>query len=611
VTGSASRRLSRAERLQAAAWGGLVALACGSVPVAEPSRPGPTPARPTPTRTVSTADAAATASAPERAQWVLLPPLLYWLPTFQRTLDVGVLYAGPGNERWLVSEEMPLRGTAPDPVALAGALRVDAGFAFITSRGAVYSAPSPLGELSFSVAPVQAYVDAAAGRDHFLGIDASGRLQRSGDRGQSWQVIRVPPHAGTLSEVEMLQSGAGLLLANHAGKSQLFSTRDDGATWRAVDHEGRRFVRLVSHQGELQPVVSVSREDGYYQYAILDEALARVTEESRVFDSYTPFAHATGVPPNSAMFMVDRAPAPGVAAPPLRWVALRDLPAGPLAWEISVVPFGERPVYRRADGPVGCALGRAAVVSEIAVVCWHPGTAKASLFVGEDDVHSFRKHPLPHDPRALYALGDALVVQTPCDGKQTRGPFLLEPPTWQARRVQDDVCRTHLAFTRAAEPDTFLSVAWSNSELTLHRWRASDAHAITRPELVSTIAAAVSEPTTRVALAGEGATVVVAVPTPRVWPAPDPETLPAGVLFRSDDAGQRFSEVALPTAFLELGLSGRRGFGVGHDGQGWTTHDFGEAWTKVWAPRQTGWRSIECNDAGCLTARGLRIGWGR
>lgn len=562
----------------------------------------------TPAASVRTAGAAPAAGAqPERAPWVLLPPLVYWLPTFQRSTDEGTLYAGPGNERWRVSQEMPLRGTGPDAVALVGALRADAGFAFITSTGAVYSASSALGELSFSNAPAHGYVDAAAGREHFLGIDASGRLQRSGDRGRSWQAVSVPPHSGALSEVEMLQSGAGLLLANHSSKSELFATLDDGATWREVDGEGRTFLGLVSHEDQLQPVVSVSQKEGYYQHAILDEALERVSDESRVFDISTPFDHFTAAPPDFTKFLGARAAAPGAPALPLRWVALRER-RGELTWEISVTPFGELPNYRPIEGPRGCGLVAAAVASEIALVCRRPGTRKASLFVGEDDLHGFRKYSMPSDPVALHALGDAFVVQTPCDGpKQSRGPYLMAPPTWQARRVKDDVCRTHLAFTSAAEPDAFFSVAWSNSGLTLHRWRTGDP----RPELVSTIAAAASEPSTRVALAREGATVVVAVPPPSVWsPTGEPELPPAGVLFRSNDAGQSFSEVALPTAFMALSLSGRRGFGVGHDGQAWMTQDFGAAWTKVWAPRQAGWRSIECNDAGCLSVRGMRVGWG-
>ena len=571
----------------------------------------PPRAGPAPTVTVSTVEAAPTPSAqPERAQWVLLPPLA-WSPTFQRTTDDGTLYAGPGNERWLVHARMPPRGTGPDPVALAGVLHSETGLAFITPAGAVYSARSPLGALTLVTAPSQAYVDAAAGRDHFLAIDATGSLLRSADRGQSWQAVSVPPHGGAFSEVEMLQSGAGLLLASHAGKGQLFSTRDDGATWRKVESGGRTFTRLLSNENELRPVVSVNREQDYYVYAILDDTLARVTEESRGFDALAPFAHPTAVPPDVAMFLDARDAAPGVPARPLRWLALRDPNSGPPAFEISITPFGELPNYRTVEGSMGCKLGRAVLVSGIAAVCWEH-TVKASLLVGDDNGLDFRKFPLPREPRTLDALGDALVVQAPCDGpKHARGPFLLEPPTWKARPVHDALplgertCRTHLAFISAAEPGTFFSVAWANSELTLHRWHAGDP----TPELVSTIAAAPSEPSTRVSIAREGTTVVVAVPTPSVWPPVNPDTLPPSLLFRSDDAGQHFSESALPTAFMALGLSGRRGFGVNYGGQGFMTHDFGATWTNVWAPRNASWRTIECGDAGCLTARGLRIGW--
>ena len=525
-----------------------------------------------------------------------------------------MLYAGPGNERWLVQEGRPPRGTGPDAAALVGALPSDAGFAFITPAGEVYSARSALGELSLTAAPSDPYIDAAAGRDHFLGIDAAGRLQRSRDWGQSWHAIGVPRHDGAFSDVAMLETGVGLLLATHAGKGQLFSTRDDGATWHKVDSVGRTFTSLRSYKDQLQPVVSVMRKGSYYVHATLDEQLSRVTGENRMLEVNTPFALSTNVPANVQTFLGARAASSGAAAPPLRWVALRERTWQASVWELSVTAFGELPSYRTIESLAGCAVSAAATASEIALACRHVASGKASLFLSDDDGRAFRELPLPPDPVALHALGDALVVQTPCDGpEQSRGPYLLVPPAWQPRRVRDALplgertCRTHLAFSNAAADGSFLSVAWANSELTLHRWRPGDP----KPALVSTVGAATSEQTRAVTLAREGSTVVVALPTPLVWPpVADPDTLPKTVLFRSSDAGQNFSEVALPTAFRELVLFGRRGFGVGHSGQAWVTSDWGATWHEVSAPRDAGARPIECNDAGCLTARGLRVGWG-
>lgn len=584
------------ERVRAALWGGLVAVACGAASGHEPRKPVPT--GPTPAATVSVAaDTARTPVAtPGPVHWVLLPPASHWLPTFQRKTDVGTLYGGPGNERWLLHEGVLPRGTGPDAVALAGALKRDDGYAFITPAGAVYNARSPLGDLSLAFAPSNAAVDAASGRDHFLVIDGSGKLQRSADLGKSWQTVDVPRHSGALSDVVMLETGAGLVLANHAGKSQLFSTRDDGATWRKVDSKGYAFTGLVSYEEQLQAVVSVSRKYDYYRHAILDDALSRVTGEGQVLQSNTPFGYPVAVPPDAATFVSAR------AGRPLRWVVLREASWEPSVWELGVAPFGELPSYRAVEAVAGCALTVAGAASEIAIACRHLRSDKSSLFLSDDEGRSFREFPLPRSPVALYALGDALVAQMPCDGPvETRGPFLLAPPTWRARRVSDTTCRMHLGFTSAAEPGAFLSVAWSDSKLTLHRWPAGDA----TPALVSTVADAPSWLTT-VTLSRDGSTVVLGMVV-----GTSTDTLAGGALFRSLDAGQHFSAVALPTAFGTLALFGRRGMGVGHDGRAWTTQDSGATWARIAAPLNVGYRPIECNDSGCITARGLRVGWER
>src|SRR5690606_4147287 len=234
-----------AERLSAALWGGLAAVACHAAP-----GPGPrdlVPAANPPATAPERAPAEAPdVSPPTPARWILLPKSSHWAPAFQRNTDAGTLYAGPGNERWLLREGHAARGAGPDAVAVVGALPNGAGFTFITPSGDVYEASSALGDLSLAVSAPQPCVDAAAGRDHFVAIDAGGTLLRSADRGRTWQPVSVPPHAGALVDVVMLETGAGLLLARHAATSDLFSTKDDGATWQKVDSQGETFMGLVS-----------------------------------------------------------------------------------------------------------------------------------------------------------------------------------------------------------------------------------------------------------------------------------------------------------------------------------------------------------------------------
>lgn len=582
---------------------GLAAIACGAAPAPAPQ--GPTSKTPA-TATVSM-PAAPEASLSAPATWVLFPKSHHWAPAFQRFTDAGTLYAGPGNERWLV--ETSLRGAGPDAVALVGALPNGAGYAYITPTGEVYEAQSALAELQLTQAPPTAYVDAAAGREHFFAIDASGALQRSADRGHTWQGVALPGHTGPFSDVVMLESGSGLLLANHAGDSKLFSTFDDGATWQQVDSQGYTFTGLVSKGILLQPIVRVNEQHDFYVYATLDDMLSRVTGEGQVFRSYTPFAYGVGPPPEVATFVSPPPASPGVrAARSLRWMALRETNSEDAQWEFSLEPFGEPPRYRYVPQLKGCSSPRgAATRSEIAVLC-QTALPNPSLFLSQDEGESFRELPLPPDVFVLHGLGDALFAQTPCEGlEETRGSFLIEPPAWRARRVIETSCRVHLAFTPAAEPGSFLSVAWAESGLTLHRWVAGDP----KPALVSVVDAAAIAPNSQVALAQQGAVVVVGVSTWYPVSAADGTAMARRtMLFRSNDGGRNFAKIAPPAEFRMLALSGSRGLGITHDDVAYETDDFGTTWARVPAPVGAGHAPIECNGAGCITVRGLRMGWG-
>jgi len=582
---------------------GLAAIACGAAPAPAPQ--GPTP-KPPATATVSI-PAAPGVSLSKPATWVLFPKSHHWAPAFQRFTEAGTLYAGPGNERWLA--ENSLRGAGPDAVALVGALPSGAGYAYITPTGEVYEAQSALGELQLTEAPPTAFVDAAAGRDHFFAIDASGTPQRSSDKGHTWQGVALPGHTGPFSDVVMLESGSGLLLANHAGDSKLFSTFDDGATWQPVDSQGYTFTGLVSQGLLLQPIVRVDEQHDFYVYATLDDMLSRVTGESRVFRSYTPFSYGVA-PPALATFAGPPPESPGAgAARSLSWMALRATNPEDALWEFSLEPFGEPPRYRYIPQLKGCSsVSAAATRSEVAISC-QGASAYASLFLSQDEGESFRELPLPPGVVLLHGLGDALVAQTPCDGlEKPRASFLLEPPAWRARRVIETTCRAHFAFTPAAEPGSFLSVAWADSRLTLHRWVVGDA----KPTLVSVINAAAVAPDVPVALARQGAVVVVGVPTWYPVSATDGTvTTRRTMLFRSNDGGRHFAKIVPPAEFRMLALSGSRGLGITHDDVAYETDDFGTTWARVSAPAGAGHAAIECNGAGCITVRGLRMGWSR
>ncbi len=547
----------------------------------------------------------AAAGAPGPVRWVLLPKSSHWAPAFQRTTDAGTLYAGPGNERWLLGEGEAARGAGPDAVPLAGALPNAAGHSFITPGGDVYEASSALGDLSLAVTASKPFVDTSAGRDHFLAIDESGKLHRSRDRGRTWQASALSSDVGRFTDVFMLESGIGLALADHAGKSELFATRDDGASWHEVDSQGYTFTGLTSYRERLQAILGVNRQHDFYHVVSFDSALTRVMQEGRLYRSFTPFPQPAALPPDLATF-VNSPP-----APPVRWVALRETSWEPSVWQLSVAPFGEPPSYRTVQALAGCALSVAATTSAIALACRRSSPPNNVLYLSQDHGRSFRQLPLPANPVALYALGDAFVVQTPCDGPaETRGPYLLLPPSWQARRVSDTTCRTHLAFTDA-ESGGFLSVAWADSALTLQHWAAGNP----KPALVSIVGRAPRLPVEQVALSRDASTVAVAVPTAHPWPpvteATETAAVPVPVLFRSLDSGRHFGEVALPVAFRALALTGRRGLGIDHEDGAWATHDLGTTWARVAAPIGAGSRPIECSESGCITVRGLRVGWER
>ena len=205
----------------------LVACGGGAPPKKVVSVPGPPPVAVAPAH-----------KALSPARWHLLPGTSTEVQA--APLDLGAsrkLYLTTTGERWMSNHDALVAAPTLAPGPLAGALQDPGGFTFLTTRGRVFRAAQPLGELtlvgSLPVAPGVQSV-ASAGKAALL-VLAGGVLHRSIDRGSSWSKVALPAGAFHLASVALGPAGEGILVAH---PQRVFVTSDDGATWSPLSTPG-------------------------------------------------------------------------------------------------------------------------------------------------------------------------------------------------------------------------------------------------------------------------------------------------------------------------------------------------------------------------------------
>lgn len=228
----------------ARAWGGVAALAAGSLLLA---CTGP-PATPPTTRPPLFE---ATPSPPSRsvAQWRYHPLHSASLQARQELGHGRSLFVGRLGERWLVDEEQQQVIAAAElaPQALIAVLPQPGGaWAFVGERGSVYQAASPLGALSTQRDPPQPLREVSAADGALLATGQYGQLWRSGDAGASWQT--VGPAGVRFSDVALGRQGHALALAV---PEQHWFSPDAGKTWQLQGSAPLGLLALLGQAGEV------------------------------------------------------------------------------------------------------------------------------------------------------------------------------------------------------------------------------------------------------------------------------------------------------------------------------------------------------------------------
>ncbi|MBL8714946.1 MAG: hypothetical protein JNL79_03075 [Myxococcales bacterium] len=193
----------------------LVLVGCGPAPQPKPPTPPP----------VKKADAGPPVETPSR--WALRSSELTGRVDLGKE---GILYFGRNGERWLKESEAkpPAHATTFASEEIVAAKKTNDGFLFLTTSGAVYTAPTPLGALGPRRPPPPRLSSIDVGKDAFVAIRAGKEIVRSVDGGLSWAPVKLPKAPGVLVRVVMNPGGVGAALF---APQRLLFTSDDGVTW--------------------------------------------------------------------------------------------------------------------------------------------------------------------------------------------------------------------------------------------------------------------------------------------------------------------------------------------------------------------------------------------
>jgi hypothetical protein len=173
---------------------------------------------------------AATAKAPAQkpvARWLLGRTSSFRIG---RALKIGAtaLVPGAGGERWIVLENGAI---ANAPTLLEGdlvaALAAPKGIDLVTSTGDVLTVATPMGDVVATTRAPRPFVRAAASDGAILAVSPFGAIERSTDRGKTWNALDLQ-RFGRALDVAMDRSGRALALLAPEG---LVGSTDHGATW--------------------------------------------------------------------------------------------------------------------------------------------------------------------------------------------------------------------------------------------------------------------------------------------------------------------------------------------------------------------------------------------
>jgi hypothetical protein len=594
----------------------LVASACGPATITTTPPPKTTP--PPPKVTVKPTESP--------ARWVLLPSSGVTADARLVVEGVGTVFVGRSGDRWLEKKGGGLIAAEtliPEPVR--GLVRDDTGrFAYVGSSGSVYLTKDPLGAVVETRAAKGKLRSVSVGKRSILAVSGNG-LARSTDFGATWSPVTLPKFSGTMTQVAMLGSEALAL----AAPQQVFASNDDGATFQSIPTPGVGARRVVADaNGDL--ILEGLTASGVLRTSPLRlEKVVRAPNHGwdlPVTETHGVLLGADAIYSGAAALIGDR------------YVEAVQDQDSPERWRIAITELGKNPVLRQPAELEKC--DRVFVTGSgttILATCVNPTSGSTSSYPGKK-----WGGPMPGVTMQARLLksGDGGV-------------------TWKDDGAVMASDRDKLMWL---SPDGVLLIDGA-CKRTHSDYECSESPPVVRPPGAKAFAKALS-------MQGAHFEKVVFGPNNRAY-ALGTDASARGALYVSNNGGKDFQRKGLPPVQDEKGtphapsaggsagaigvdengiylvirtdtarlirysgnvdgtnlqpklldadldsfdLSGKRGFAVNNDNQGFETADGGLTWKKVAAPTVSSSgspeRLVACGPYGCLLGdRATRVGW--
>jgi len=549
------------------------------------------------------------------ARW-LLEPEAYWSARARLDLgeDRGTIYAGQSGERWLLTKKSPAVAAAQlFPEEIVGALRLQDGkTVFIASSGTTYLTLDPLGAVIAMHAPPHPVRVAAAGKSALLLITVQNELLRSTDGGSTWNRVVLPKSDATWMDVAM-STNKGLLLGM---PQRAFYTLDDGASFTAiptpgigalrtyVDIDGQLLLGGLSERARFRdapPAFEISKSTGSTTPKLEkpEKALKRAAlSGTKLYElAWSPTYHSDKGSSGGESRYTFSASEVGASAQPKKMPLLdacKSVELGALDEVVEIVC----PADVEVDGDSGTKTTRSVIrfyrSTDAGKTFVEDGTTFEALtdthpFVGPDGFLLFRNERCSKPSYSKY--------KGPMPAKTCGSAWLRGAGSTKLAAVPDGTTVHHAWVAVDARRKEMLTLGESidSHSISLYRFKI-DGSAPEKVSLVDGDADAWSLGSGAIAVDESGAiSIALRGGSPRTWK-----------LHRSYDEGATFQTTPLPDEVSSIALSGKRMLAAGST-SAFESIDSGATWSRVPSPVRAS--VLECSAYGCLTARGLRVGW--
>jgi len=301
------------------------------------------------------------------ARWELVPTHP-WVVNGTLTVDGGTLEVGASGERWLKTSTDRVGASTLLESNIVGVARDSAGFWFLTDVGSVYFATEPLGVATMVSRTPTKPIMTQVGTASLLYVGAAGDLHRSTDHGKTWATVALPAPGNVVVGLSM-HGDTGLLLGL---PQRMLATKDDGATWHTVTSPAGAIHHLAqSTEGSFVVMTDGSR----FAFDVQTMRFASVAIPAKPAVEWNETPEVTRVMDGG------------------RLLALRRTEADNPEWSLSVGEMGHTAPAHVVDALAGCTGTSAAMRGDVVEIACDTHAANhysVKLLRSEDAGKTFR-----------------------------------------------------------------------------------------------------------------------------------------------------------------------------------------------------------------------------